>query len=155
MCGIIGYVGSKKAAPILLECLKKLEYRGYDSAGLCTISNSKSFTEKDIGKLDEIEKKVDFSSMEGTIGISHCRWATHGSVTKENAHPHSDTEERISIVHNGIIENFQELKEFLIKKGHKFHSLTDTEVIVHLIADNYNGNIEEATRKALQKELGD
>ena len=154
MCGIIGYVGSKKAAPILLECLKKLEYRGYDSAGLCTISNSKSFTEKDIGKLDEIEKKVDFSSMEGTIGISHCRWATHGSVTKENAHPHSDTEERISIVHNGIIENFQELKEFLIKKGHKFHSLTDTEVIVHLIADNYNGNIEEATRKALQKVEG-
>src|SRR3989338_2102073 len=89
--------------------------------------------------------------MEGTVGISHCRWATHGSVTKENAHPHSDTEGRISIVHNGIIENFQELKEFLIKKGHKFHSLTDTEVIVHLIADNYKGNIEEATRKALQK----
>src|SRR3989338_2734913 len=151
MCGIIGYVGEKKAAPILFEGLKRLEYRGYDSAGICTISNSRSFTEKGIGKLDEIEKKIDFSSMEGTTGISHCRWATHGSVTKENAHPHSDTEGKISIVHNGIIENFSELKDELAKKGHKFKSDTDTEVVVHLIKEKYNGDIEKATMEALKK----
>ena len=151
MCGIIGYVGNKKAAGILLEGLKRLEYRGYDSAGICTINDNKTIIEKDIGKLEEIQKKIDFSKIEGKIGLSHCRWATHGKVTKENAHPHCDGNEKISIVHNGIIENFQELKDMLIKKGHKFKSLTDTEVIVHLIADNYDGNIEEATRKALKK----
>jgi|TARA_Y100000310_G_scaffold339842_1_gene433777 glucosamine--fructose-6-phosphate aminotransferase (isomerizing) len=151
MCGIIGYIGNSKAASILIDGLKKLEYRGYDSAGMCTIDNNKTIIEKDIGKLEEIEKKIDFNSLKGNIGISQCRWATHGSVTKENAHPHCDNNEKISIVHNGIIENFQELKEMLLKKGHKFKSLTDTEVIVHLIADNYNGNIEEATRKALKQ----
>jgi len=151
MCGIIGYVGEKKAAPILFEGLKRLEYRGYDSAGICTINNRKSFTEKDIGKLGDIEKKIDFNSMEGTTGISHCRWATHGSVTKENAHPHSDTEGKISIVHNGIIENFSELKDELAKKGHKFKSETDTEVVVHLIKEKYKGDIEKATIEALKK----
>ena len=154
MCGIVGYVGEKKAAPILFEGLKKLEYRGYDSAGICTISNSRSFTEKDIGKLEEIEKKIDFNSMEGNTGISHCRWATHGSVTKENAHPHSDTEGKISIVHNGIIENFSELKDELARKGHKFRSETDTEVIAHLIKENYNGDIGKATMAALKRVEG-
>ena len=151
MCGIIGYVGEKKAAPILFEGLKRLEYRGYDSAGICTINNRKSFTEKDIGKLGDIEKKIDFNSMEGTTGISHCRWATHGSVTKENAHPHSDTEGKISIVHNGIIENFSELKDELSKKGHKFKSETDTEVVAHLIKEKYKGDIEKAAMEALKK----
>ena len=151
MCGIIGYVGEKKAAPILFEGLKRLEYRGYDSAGICTINDRRSFTEKDIGKLGDIEKKIDFNSMEGTTGISHCRWATHGSVTKENAHPHSDTEGKISIVHNGIIENFSELKDELAKKGHKFKSETDTEVVVHLIKEKYKGDIEKATIEALKK----
>ena len=151
MCGIIGYVGERKAAPILFEALKMLEYRGYDSAGLCTISNNRIITEKDIGKLDEIEKKIDFNLMNGNVGISHCRWATHGPVTKENAHPHSDTEGKISIVHNGIIENFSELKEKLAKKGHKFKSETDTEVVAHLIKDSYNGDIEKATMEALKK----
>src|SRR3989344_4463729 len=154
MCGIIGYVGEKKAAPILFEGLKRLEYRGYDSAGICTINNRKSFTEKDIGKLGEIEKKIDFNSMEGNTGISHCRWATHGSVTKENAHPHSDTEGKISIVHNGIIENFSELKDELARKGHKFRSETDTEVIAHLIKENYNGDIGKATLDALKRVEG-
>ncbi|MBI2207862.1 glutamine--fructose-6-phosphate transaminase (isomerizing) [Candidatus Woesearchaeota archaeon] len=151
MCGIIGYIGSRKAANILWDGLKRLEYRGYDSAGICTINNNHILIEKDVGKLEEIQNKINFNSMNGNVGISHCRWATHGKVTKENAHPHCDNNNKISIVHNGIIENFQELKERLIKKGHKFKSMTDTEVVVHLIADNYNGSIEEATRKALKQ----
>jgi len=157
MCGIIGYIGNSKAAPILIAALKRLEYRGYDSAGISTIDKNNIIVEKDIGKIDEIEekrkkeKKINFEKIEGNIGISHCRWATHGNVTKENAHPHLDCKGNISIVHNGIIENFSELKDMLIKKGHKFSSLTDTEVIVHLIEDNYNGNIEEATRNALKQ----
>ena len=151
MCGIIGYIGKNKAAPILMEALKRLEYRGYDSAGFCTINKNNILIEKDIGKIQEIENKINFNGLDGSVGISHCRWATHGNVTKENAHPHTDCGRMISIVHNGIIENFSELKEKLIKKGHKFKSATDTEVIAHLIEDNYNGDIEEATRKALKQ----
>jgi glucosamine--fructose-6-phosphate aminotransferase (isomerizing) len=151
MCGIIGYIGSSKAAPILIEGLKRLEYRGYDSAGISTIDKNSIILEKDIGKIQEIEGKINLSSLNGDMGISHCRWATHGNVTKENAHPHTDCTGNISIVHNGIIENFSELKEKLVKKGHKFKSLTDTEVIAHLIEDNYDGNIEEATRNALKQ----
>ena len=151
MCGIIGYIGKNKAAPILMEALKRLEYRGYDSAGFCTINKNNILIEKGIGKIQEIENKINFNGLDGSVGISHCRWATHGNVTKENAHPHTDCGRMISIVHNGIIENFSELKEKLIKKGHKFKSATDTEVIAHLIEDNYNGDIEEATRKALKQ----
>lgn len=151
MCGIMGYIGGSKAAPILIEGLKRLEYRGYDSAGISTVNKNNIIIEKDIGKIHEIEKKINFNKIEGNLGISHCRWATHGSVTKENAHPHTDCNNNISVVHNGIIENFSELKEMLTKKGHKFKSLTDTEVIAHLIENNYNGNIEEATRKALKQ----
>src|SRR3989338_847525 len=157
MCGIIGYIGNSKAAPILIDALKRLEYRGYDSAGISTIDKNNIIVEKDIGKIDEKEekrkkeKKINFEKIEGNVGISHCRWATHGNVTKENAHPHLDCKGNISIVHNGIIENFSELKDMLIKKGHKFSSLTDTEVIAHLIEDNYNRNIEEATRNALKQ----
>ncbi|MDP7244853.1 MAG: glutamine--fructose-6-phosphate transaminase (isomerizing) [Flavobacteriales bacterium] len=160
MCGIIGYIGNREAAPILVEGLKRLEYRGYDSAGISTINKNNIIIEKDIGKLEEIKKKrgkeekINFEKIEGNVGISHCRWATHGSVTKENAHPHTDCKGNISIVHNGIIENFSELKEKLIEKGHKFKSSTDTEVIAHLIEDNYNGNIEEATRNALKQIQG-
>ena len=154
MCGIIGYVGKSKAAPILIEALKRLEYRGYDSAGISTIDKNNILIEKDIGKIHEIEAKINLKGLNGNIGISHCRWATHGGVTKENAHPHTDCKDNISIVHNGIIENFTELKEILIKKGHRFKSSTDTEVIAHLIEDNYDGNIEEATRKALKQVEG-
>jgi glutamine---fructose-6-phosphate transaminase (isomerizing) len=151
MCGIIGYIGKGEAVPIMLEGLKKLEYRGYDSAGFCTINNNKTLVEKDIGKIHEIEPKINLKNLSGTIGISHCRWATHGEVTKENSHPHTDCKEEISIVHNGIIENFSELKEKLIKKGHKFRSSTDTEVVAHLIEDTYDKDIEEATIKALKQ----
>src|SRR3989338_3112392 len=151
MCGIIGYIGSSKASPIIFDGLKRLEYRGYDSVGICTIDDHKILIEKDIGKLEEIQKKLDFNILKGNVGLGHCRWATHGNVSKENAHPHCDNKSSISIVHNGIIENFQKLKDILVKKGHKFNSLTDTEAIVHLIADNYNGDIEEATRKALKQ----
>jgi len=151
MCGIIGYVGNKEAVPILIEALKRLEYRGYDSAGIATINDNQILIKKDIGKIDEVNDKVNFLDLKGDIGLAHSRWSTHGSVTKENAHPHVDCTGNISIVHNGIIENFSELKEKLIKKGHKFKSMTDTEVIAHLIEENYGGNIEEATRKALKE----
>jgi len=151
MCGIIGYVGKRKAAPILLDGLKRLEYRGYDSVGMCIINDKKLNVKKDAGKIDEVNKKVKFSELKGNLGLAHCRWSTHGAPNKENAHPHCDNNNKISIVHNGIIENFQKLKEVLVKKGYKFHSLTDTEVIVNLIADNYKGDIEKATREALKK----
>lgn len=150
MCGIVGYVGNRKAAPILLKGLKNLEYRGYDSAGICTIHNKEILIKKDIGKIEEINRQINLSDLEGTVGISHCRWATHGKVTKENAHPHTDCIGNISIVHNGIIENYNKLREELEKKGHKFFSETDTEVIAHLIEDNYNGNLKKATIKALK-----
>jgi len=151
MCGIIGYVGKNEASPILIEGLKRLEYRGYDSAGFCTINNNLSIIEKDIGKIHEVEAKVNFSNLKGTIGLGHCRWSTHGGVTKENAHPHTDCKEIISVVHNGIIENFSELKKMLMSKGHIFRSATDTEVIAHLIEEHYKGNIEDATLKALRQ----
>ena len=151
MCGILGYIGKEKAAPILINGLKKLEYRGYDSAGIATLDGKNTIVEKDIGKVEDFEKKIDVSKINGNIGISHCRWATHGSVTKENAHPHFDSEKEIFVVHNGIIENYQKLKDELIKKGYKFSSQTDTEVIPHLIKENYSGKIEEAVRKTLQE----
>src|SRR3989338_8802564 len=154
MCGIIGYIGEDKAAPILINGLKNLEYRGYDSAGISTINNGSILTTKDNGKIEEIENKTKLTVLDGFVGISHCRWATHGNVTKENAHPHTDCTGKISIVHNGIIENFSELKEKLIKKGHKFSSTTDTEVIVHLIEEHYKGSIEEAARNALKEVEG-
>jgi len=151
MCGIVGYIGSRKASPILLSGLKKLEYRGYDSAGVCTINNKDVLIKKDIGKIEEIDKKINLGNLEGDIGISHCRWATHGKVSKENAHPHTDCSGKIAIVHNGIIENYNELKKELEKKGHKFKSETDTEVIAHLIEENYDGDLKEAVLKALKK----
>src|SRR3989338_2611243 len=122
MCGIIGVIGDGNLGKILLEGIKNLEYRGYDSVGMASISNGKIIVKKDVGKIDEVNKKLNFLDISGTIGIAHCRWATHGSVTKENAHPHTDCTGKISIVHNGIIENFSELKESMIKKGHKFSS---------------------------------
>ncbi len=151
MCGIVGYIGNRKAAPILIKGLKSLEYRGYDSAGICTINNKETLSKKDIGKIEEIDKKISLVDLEGNIGISHCRWATHGPVTKENAHPHTDCSGKISIVHNGIIENYNELKKELEKKGHKFSSETDTEIIAHLIEENYNGDLKDAVLKALKK----
>ncbi|MBU0628812.1 MAG: glutamine--fructose-6-phosphate transaminase (isomerizing) [Nanoarchaeota archaeon] len=151
MCGIVGYIGNRKAAPILIKGLKKLEYRGYDSAGICTLNDKEVIIKKDIGKIEEIDKKISLTNLEGNIGISHCRWATHGAVTKENAHPHTDCSGKILIVHNGIIENYSELKSELEKKGHKFKSETDTEIIAHLVEENYKGNLKEAVLKALKR----
>src|SRR3989338_2906881 len=150
MCGIVGYIGNRKAAPILIKGLKRLEYRGYDSAGICTLNNKEVKIKKDIGKIEDIDKKISLTNLEGNIGISHCRWATHGAVTKENAHPHTDCTGKILVVHNGIIENYSELE----KKKHKFKSETDTEVIAHLIEDNYKGDLKEATLKALNRVEG-
>jgi len=154
MCGIVGYVGDRKASEILLESIKKLEYRGYDSAGIATISGEKILLKKDIGKIDEVDKKVDFLELQGNIGIAHSRWSTHGKVTKDNAHPHTDCTGKISIVHNGIIENYAELKKELEEKGHKFKSETDTEVIAHLIEENYRDDMISAVSEALKKVEG-
>ena len=151
MCGIIGYAGFRNANKIIIECLKRLEYRGYDSAGV-SILGKKQQIFKEVGEIKNLEKNLpDFK---GTIGIGHTRWATHGSVTKENAHPHLSSNKKIAIVHNGIIENYRKLKEGLIKKGYKFISETDSEVIAHLIQDNYKGNLEKAVYSALKKVEG-
>ncbi len=135
MCGIIGYCGKQAAAPIAFEGLKRVEYRGYDSAGMATLFSGQLIIKKDIGKLDEIETKHNLSSLPGNIAIGHTRWATHGGVTPANAHPHCDSTNTIAVVHNGIIENYQELREHLVNNGHRFVSETDTEVIPHLIED--------------------
>jgi len=135
MCGIIGYCGNQTAAPLVFECLKRVEYRGYDSAGIATLSNGQLFVKKDIGKLEEIERKHNLSSLPGDIAIGHTRWATHGGVTVANAHPHCAATGTIAVVHNGIIENYQELRQHLASNGHRFASETDSEVIPHLIED--------------------
>ena len=135
MCGIIGYIGNRMASEILLKGLKRLEYRGYDSCGIGIIDNDNLIIKKNIGKVEEVAKKEDFLGVDGCVAISHNRWATHGNVSKENAHPHSDCKNEICVVHNGIISNYKELKDMLIKKGHVFKSQTDTEVIPHLIEE--------------------
>lgn len=152
MCGIVGYVSdNNKAANILFEGLKRLEYRGYDSAGIAILKNSRFTTVKSVGNLNSLAEKLSSSDNDGSIGISHTRWATHGKPSKNNAHPHSDCTGNIVIVHNGIIENFQELRDKLIKDGHEFTSETDSEVIAHLIENHYkNGNLKEAVRKAVK-----
>ena len=149
MCGIVGYIGKKNAIPILLEGLRRESYRGYDSSGLVVFQNNEPFCLKAVGKLEKLEAKVMNYTLNGNIGLAHNRWATHGSVTEANAHPHCDCQKNIYLVHNGIIENYKELKDQLLKEGHKFSSDTDTEVISHLIEKFFNGNLEEATRKAL------
>lgn len=133
MCGIIGYVGDENAAPLLLNGLKRMEYRGYDSAGLATISDSKIIVRKDSGKISEIGEKIGLLDLKGNIGIAHTRWATHGSAIKKNAHPHLSCNLEVAVVHNGIIENHQQLKEKLKMEGHTFNSETDSEIIAHLL----------------------
>ncbi|PIU14448.1 glutamine--fructose-6-phosphate transaminase (isomerizing) [bacterium (Candidatus Gribaldobacteria) CG08_land_8_20_14_0_20_39_15] len=150
MCGIFGYIGSQKAAPLLIEGLKQLEYRGYDSAGLCLLEPDKLNTFKSKGKVEELAQKVSNENLFSSIGIAHTRWATHGEPSEINAHPHLDCQGRIAVVHNGIIENYQALKTILQKEGHKFISDTDTEVIAHLIEKFSDGNnFETAVLKAL------
>ena len=135
MCGIIGYLGDRKASEILLEGLKRLEYRGYDSCGIGVVDGDKLIIKKGVGKVDEVSKNENFLDVDGKAGIGHSRWATHGSITRENAHPHTDCKGELAVVHNGIISNYRELKEGLIKKGHIFKSQTDSEVIAHLIEE--------------------
>ncbi len=152
MCGIMGYIGERETAPILLDGLRRLEYRGYDSAGMAII-NGGIILKKDAGKIEEIHSKLNFLDMKGSIGIAHTRWATHGKVTKENAHPHFSNNKKIAVVHNGIIENYQELKRFLASKGFKFYSETDTEVIPNMIEYFMRDNSFEDSVKLTLKKL--
>lgn len=158
MCGIVGYIGNKPAVPILIEGLKRLEYRGYDSAGIATIAGEKIIVDKQAGKIHLLEEKICKNQMNNhcTIGIGHTRWATHGEPNAINAHPHDDCTGTISIIHNGIIENYLIRKKELQEKGHKFKTETDTEVIAHLIEEFYeaNGSLEKAVRAAVSQVEG-
>ena len=148
MCGIVGYTGSQKAAPILLEGLKKLEYRGYDSAGIAVLNNKVIEVNKVTGRIANLcERTADGKNCPGTVGIGHTRWATHGAPTDTNAHPHMSNDGKFAVVHNGIIENYIALREELIQKGYRFESQTDTEVVVHLIEMYYNGDLKKAVIK--------
>ncbi|MFH0815888.1 MAG: glutamine--fructose-6-phosphate transaminase (isomerizing) [Methanobacteriota archaeon] len=151
MCGIVGYTGDREAQGLLLKALKRLEYRGYDSAGVAIIGERLTVY-KDKGEISRMESSMP--AIRGTHGIAHTRWATHGQPLKNNAHPFVDCKERIALVHNGIIENFMSLKEELMRKGHQFRSETDTEVIVHLIEDAYEGNLEGAVAVAVKRLKG-
>lgn len=152
MCGIVGYVGQEQAAPILLDGLAKLEYRGYDSAGIAVFNGTKIDTMKATGRLNILYSLTQGgSTLPGTIGIGHTRWATHGSPTEANAHPHRNESGSIVVVHNGIIENYAELRERMMEKGYQFRSETDTEVIVHLLDYYYNGDPLEAISKILNR----
>ena len=137
MCGITGYIGEKDAAPVLLQALKRMEYRGYDSAGISTIHKDNVTIKKDIGRIDAINEKIELGKAKGKIGVAHTRWATHGGVTKENAHPHLSCKQKIVVVHNGIIENYRQLFKEL-SDNHEIKSETDSEVISHLIEEEYN-----------------
>jgi len=154
MCGIVGYLGTKNATPILIDGLKRLEYRGYDSAGIAVMSDSKIELRRSVGKIINLEGIISNASLHGNIGLAHTRWATHGRPSEENAHPHRDCQEQLVIVHNGIIENYTQLKEELIIKGHQFRSQTDTEVIAHLIEEYLKDDLAEAVQKALTKVAG-
>lgn len=155
MCGIVGYVGSKQAAPILLDGLSKLEYRGYDSAGVAVMTPDGIDVKKSKGRLAILSEKIDGGkSMIGTVGIGHTRWATHGEPSDTNSHPHLSNSGRFAVVHNGIIENYIRLREFLIQKGFSFISETDTEVIAHLVEYYYDGDIIDTVTKVIQKVEG-
>lgn len=162
MCGIVGYIGKAEAVPILLDGLRRLEYRGYDSAGVALINRGKGIEiRKTIGRIADLTKVISENKPEGSLGISHTRWATHGGVTNDNAHPHSDQGGRLVLVHNGVIENYQTLRAQLEEKGHLFKSQTDTEVLAHLVGDAFDrrgektqGALVEAVREALKQVIG-
>jgi len=154
MCGIVGYIGTRDSQGILIEGLKKLEYRGYDSAGIAVFTSEGLEVRKSKGRLANLEEKLQGQPLAGTVGIGHTRWATHGKPSDVNSHPHTDNSHKFSVVHNGIIENYLELKEELSIQGHNFVSETDTEVISHLIADEYDGNIVEAVQRAVKRMRG-
>lgn len=150
MCGIIGYVGAKPASPVLLEGLRRLEYRGYDSAGIAVLDDGAIVVRKKKGKIDEgIAREVAARPVSGTLGIAHTRWATHGEPSDENSHPHLDASGHIAVVHNGVIENYEHLRERLVRAGHEFASSTDTEVLAHLIGDHFTKCLAEGTPEPL------
>ncbi|MBI1183757.1 glutamine--fructose-6-phosphate aminotransferase, partial [bacterium] len=156
MCGIVAYLGNKNAAPVLIKGLKRLEYRGYDSAGIAVWNNGIKVSKK-AGKVSALEEILTEDQMSGTVGIGHTRWATHGAPNDVNAHPHLSGDSKLAIIHNGIIENHSTVKEELIKRGHRFISDTDTEVLIHLIEEiekTENCALEEAVRLALNQVSG-
>ncbi len=150
MCGIVGYIGNRKAEDVLIKGLTRLEYRGYDSSGIATISANKISVIKRKGKLKVLAQELAGTPLNGSIGIGHTRWATHGVPNEVNAHPHLDCKARIAVVHNGIIENYQEIKKVLVHEGHKFISDTDTEVVAHLVEKFYRKDLEEAVLKTVR-----
>ena len=155
MCGIVGYIGSRKAVPIILEGLKRLEYRGYDSAGIAVYCDDETLgVRRASGKLRNLEEAIRQDPVDGPYGIGHTRWATHGRPTEENAHPHRDCKGDIVVVHNGIVENYLALKQQLESEGHVFKTETDTEVIAHLVEKYFKGNLEEAVRAAVKELTG-
>lgn len=152
MCGIVGYIGPQPAAPILLQGLEKLEYRGYDSAGIAVRDADRLSVIKTVGRLQGLRALLAENGLpQGCPGIGHTRWATHGRPSDHNAHPQIDCSGRIAVVHNGIIENYKELREWLVEDGHTFKSETDTETIAHLIESFYEGDLVDAVRKALKR----
>jgi len=162
MCGIIGYIGSSEASPILIDRLRRLEYRGYDSAGVATLANGKMELRKCAGRIAELTQLIQKDPPRGTAGVGHTRWATHGGVTDDNAHPHLDQSGKLAVIHNGVIENFQQLRDQLSSQGHTFRSETDTEVLAHLIGHIFDStpgarskqNLSDAFRLALKQVVG-
>ncbi len=154
MCGIVGYVGPQKVEEILLSGLTRLEYRGYDSAGLAILTKTGLKLIRQVGKIANLMQAVQEAGVTGNAGIGHTRWATHGLPTEENAHPHRDCTGKIALVHNGIIENHRELRAELLSQGHQFRSQTDTEVLVHLVEEHYHGDLVEAVRRAVARAVG-
>src|SRR5919201_1474573 len=155
MCGIIGYIGEKQVLPILIDGLRRLEYRGYDSAGVAVVRNGTIELRRSAGKLARLEEAIAGNPLEGEYGIGHTRWATHGRPTEENAHPHRDCTGRIVVVHNGIIENYLELKQELQKQGHQFKTETDTEIVAHLVErEMRDDGLESAVRRVLMRMRG-
>src|SRR5581483_2588624 len=153
MCGIVGYVGNKQVVDVILDGLKRLEYRGYDSAGIAVADKGKLEVRRASGKLRNLEETIRLHPLDGTYGVGHTRWATHGRPTEENAHPHRDCTGRVVVVHNGIIENYLTIKRALQSEGHKFVTETDTEVVAHLIEKYLKegaANLETAVRRAIQ-----
>jgi glucosamine--fructose-6-phosphate aminotransferase (isomerizing) len=151
MCGIVGYTGPREAGPILLEGLRRLEYRGYDSAGIALLDDGALFVEKRAGKLANLTTALADRTPHAGIGLAHTRWATHGRPNDLNAHPHVDCTGEITVIHNGIIENFRELRDMLEAEGHDLTSETDTEAIAHLVEDAYAGDLADAVRATLQR----
>ena len=154
MCGIVGYIGHREAWPIVLKGLKRLEYRGYDSAGIALINEGDMNIYKKAGKVQELENFGGDKNLSGTIGMGHTRWATHGEPSDRNSHPHTSNDGKLSIIHNGIIENYATLKEELLSRGHLFNSDTDTEVLIHLVEEIYkkeNVDLFEAVRLAYNR----